>query len=74
MTPEDVMPRFSFLMDLYQHHLVVALDDDGDDAHVAYLRVCALRSCLLVLVDTSIFVSKSLTYVNVIYLRYFINL
>lgn len=33
-----------------------------------------MRSYFMVLVDTCIFLYKSSTYVNVIYIRYFINL
>lgn len=40
--------RFSFLQNLYIDHLVVAVDANGDDAHVLHRRVCALRhtSCI----------------------------
>lgn len=68
----DVM--FSFLIDLYKDHLVATLDADGDDIHFAYHRVCALRLYFFILIDTSIFVDKSVTCVSVIYLRYFIDL
>lgn len=66
--------RFSFMVDLYEHHLTVTVDADGDDGHVAYHKVCALRSYLLILVDTSIFMDKSATYVDAIYIRNFIDL
>lgn len=64
--------RFPFLVDLYEHHMNAFVVANGDDAQVAYHRVCALRSYILVLVDTSIFMDKSATCVDVIYLRYFI--
>lgn len=60
------------LEDLYEHHVATFMD--VDDAHVAYHIACTLRSHLLVLVGTLIFMEKSVTYVNVIYLGYFIDL
>lgn len=50
------------------------MDVNGDLTRVAYYNACVLRSCLLGLVGTPIFTNKSVTYVEVIYLRYFINL
>lgn len=47
---------------------------DGDDARVVYHRGCVLRAYLMVLVDMSIFVDKNKTYIDVIYLRYYIYL
>lgn len=66
--------RFSFLMDLYEHHLTAFVDVYGDNARVSYHKTCALRSYLLVLANTFIFVGKSATYVNIMYLRYLIDL
>ena len=65
--------RFSFLKELYKYHLVAVVETDGYDAHVLYHRACALRSYLMYLVGTSIFVDKSDYYVDVVYLRYFID-
>lgn len=65
--------KLSFLVDLYEHHLTRVVDVDGDDTEVAYHIACALMAYLLVLVATSIFMDKGTTYVNVIYLRYFIH-
>lgn len=47
---------------------------EGDDEHVMYHRACALSSYLLYLVDESIFVEKSVYYMNVVYLCYFTEL
>lgn len=66
--------RFSFLIDLHEHHLDASVEADGGDSRVAYHKACALRLYLLVLAEMSIFTDKIATYVNVIYLRYFINL
>lgn len=61
-------------MDTYEHHLTTIMDVDADDTQVPYHIAYALSSYLLVFVGTSIFVDKSATYVDVIYLRYFIDL
>ena len=52
----------------------MVVDAEGDDMHVVYHRHCALRCYLLFLVGTSMFVDKSATYIDVIYLKYFIDL
>lgn len=62
--------RFGFLENLYAHHLVVAMLIDGDDEQVMYHKTWKLRSYLMYLVDTSIFVDKNAYYVNMVYLRY----
>lgn len=66
--------RFSFLETLCRDHLEATLEEDGDDARVVYHRGCVLRAYLMVLVDMSIFVDKNITYIDVIYLRYYIYL
>lgn len=66
--------RFSFLEKLYKDHLEGVLNVEGDDVHVEYHRQCALRCYLLFLVNTSIFVDKTTTYINMVYLKYFIDL
>lgn len=65
--------RFAFLKNLYIHHLVAVVGADGDDAHVMHHRACPLRSYLMYLVDTSIFIDKKAYYVNMVYLKYFID-
>lgn len=65
---------FEFLERLYIYHLYAAVEVDGNDAQVAHHRVCGVRSYLLYLFGTSIFVEKSAYYVHVIHLRYFIDL
>lgn len=46
---------------------------DGDDEQVAFHKSHASRAYMLYLVDTSIFMDKSATYTNVVYLRYFVD-
>lgn len=64
--------RFIFLKNLHIHHLDATMESDGDDARVMHHRAYALRSYLMYLVDTSIFVDKGAYYVDLVYLRYFI--
>ncbi|CAL5198860.1 unnamed protein product [Lathyrus oleraceus] len=64
--------RFSFLEKIYKGHLRGALDVDVNGMQVEYH--CALRCYLLFLVGTSMFVEKSTTYVDVVYLKYFTDL
>lgn len=45
-------------MDLYEHRLDAAVEVDDGDTRVAYHKACALRSDLLVLVNTFIFMDK----------------
>lgn len=66
--------RFSVLENIYKKHLQWALDDVGDDMQVEYRRHCVLRCYLLFLVDMLMFVNKIATYVDVVYLKYFIGL
>lgn len=61
--------RLSFLETLYRDHLVAPVEADSDDAWVVYHRECALKAYLMFLVGTPIFVEKSETYVDVIYMR-----
>lgn len=50
------------------------LDAEVNDVQVEYHQQCALRCYLLFHIGTSIFVDKSATYVDVVYLKYFINI
>lgn len=50
------------------------MEAEGDDEQVLFHIQYALRSDFLYLVDTTIFVDKSATYVDLVYLTYFINL
>lgn len=65
---------FRILYRLYKYHMNVTIDADGDNAHVTHNKIRALRSYLLYMVYTSIFVDKSAYYVDGIYLRHFIDL
>lgn len=66
--------RFRFLERLYIKQLHVAEKDVGDDEQVMQHRAYTLRAYMLYLVGTFIFVDKSVTYVDVVYLRYFADL
>lgn len=54
--------------------MLYSMEVGVDDAQVAYHKACALRSYLLILVSTSIFMDKNVAYVGVIYLKNFIHL
>lgn len=62
------------LSENYINNLNANVDVMSDDAHVAYHVVCALRTYFLFLVDKSIFVDKSLTYVDIVYIEYFMDM
>lgn len=70
----DAHARFKFLGDVYKDHVQMVVDADGDDMQLEYHLHCGFRCYLLFLVDTSMFLDKSATYVDVVYLKYFINL
>lgn len=50
------------------------MDVVSDDMHVEYHWYCALRCYLLFLAGTSMFIDKSATYVDEVYLKYFTDL
>lgn len=60
--------RFRFLEKVYTNELLRAKHTTGDDEHVIQHITYAMRAYLLYLIDTIIFVDKSVTYVDVIYL------
>ncbi|CAL5211018.1 unnamed protein product [Lathyrus oleraceus] len=66
--------KFSYLETVCQNNLELVENVDDNDLQVTYHRECALRCFLIFLVGTSLFVDKSGTYVNVAYLKYFIDL
>lgn len=66
--------RFSFLETLYSDHVKGAKGGDCDDERVQYHQYCTLRCYLLFLVSMFMFVDKSVTHVDVVYLKYFTNL
>ena len=70
----DVHAKFSYWEKLYGENLELVENADDDELHVTYHKECALRCFLLSFVGTSIFVDKSATYIDVAYLKYFINL
>ena len=59
---------FNFLEELCIDHSQMALDVKVDGMLVDYHQKCSLRSYLLFLVGTSMFVEESTTYVNMVYL------
>lgn len=62
------------LSENYINNLNADVDVMRYDAHVTYHVVCALRIYFIFLVDTSIFVDKSLTYVDIAYIEYFMDM
>lgn len=68
------LARFGFLERMYALRMTVVEQTDGDDEKAMQHRAYALRTYLLYLVDTSIFVDKSAYYVDVAYHQYFSNL
>ncbi|CAL5210277.1 unnamed protein product [Lathyrus oleraceus] len=68
------LPRFGFLERMYALRMTVVEQADGDGEKAMQHRAYALRTYLLYLVDTSIFVEKSAYYVDVAYHQYFANL
>lgn len=59
---------------IYKDHPQCVEDAKGDDLQIDYYRTCALRCYLFFLVDTSMFVEESATYVDLVYLQYIIDL
>lgn len=50
------------------------MDVEGGDMQIGHHHTYALRWYLLFLVDMSMFVDKRATYIDEVYLQYFINL
>lgn len=63
--------RFEFLKKVYTNEILRAQEARGDDEHVGLHRAYAMRAYLIYLVGTAIFVDKSATYIDVVYLWYF---
>lgn len=66
--------QFSYLEELYKYHQVSAVEVEADDEEVLFHRQYAFRSYFMYLVDTIIFMEKSATYVDVVYMTYFVDL
>lgn len=62
------------LEEIYKDHLHMAQDVEGDDMLVEYHIQYALMCYLLFLVGMSMFVDKSATCIDVVYLKYFTDL
>lgn len=65
--------RFVYLKKVYEDALMYAQHADCDDEQVVLHISHALRSYLLYLVGIVIFIDKSVTYTDVVYLRYFVD-
>lgn len=63
--------RFEFLKKVYTYEILRADEARGDDEQVRLHRAYAMRAYMLYLIDTVMFVDKSVTYTYVVYLRYF---
>src|SRR3954466_8887787 len=68
--------RFTILSRYFEHHLVAAAEakDAGDELFTHYHRGCALWCWYMHVVGAAIFMDKSARYVDVTYLRYFMDL
>jgi len=69
--------RFSYLRKIFKERLLLQLELDnegGMEEEVQRLRDQALRIYLMYLVGITLFTDKSVTYVDVVYLRYFRDL
>lgn len=51
----------------YKSNLVATVKVEGDEELVLFHRQCALRSYFIYLVDTTILIDKSETYIDVLY-------
>lgn len=65
---------FSYLDGLYKSNSVASVEAESDDKNVLFHIQYALRSYFIYLVDTTIFMDISLTYVDVVYVTYFTDL
>ncbi|XP_050878283.1 protein MAINTENANCE OF MERISTEMS-like [Lathyrus oleraceus] len=63
--------RFEFLKKVYTYELLRAQHARGDNEQVGLHKVYAIIAYLLYLVGIAIFVDKSATYTDLVYLRYF---
>src|SRR4051812_32325172 len=68
--------RFTILSAYFENHLVAAAEsEEADNAiFVEYHRVCALQCWFMFVVGVALFVDNSARYVDVTYLRYFMDL
>lgn len=67
MPQEVLMSDFHIRKNLYKYHLFPALEDEVDDEHVLFHKPCAFRSYFMYLIDTIIFVEKTATYFDIVY-------
>lgn len=63
--------RFELLKNVYTNELERAEKTIDDDKQVGLHKAYAMRVCMLYFVGNVIFVDKSVTYTNVVYLWYF---
>lgn len=64
----DAHAKFIYMKNVYEDALLSAQQADGDDEQVAFHRSHALRAYLIYLFGAVIFMDKSSTYTDVIYL------
>lgn len=74
MTLNVFMIGLIVMKKLYKKHMQWVLDVVGDDMQVEYHRHCTLRCYLMFVGGTSMFMEKSETYINVVYLKHFFDL
>ena len=63
--------RFEFLKKIYRDKILRVKEARGYNEQVGLYRVYAMRAYLLYLFGTTIFMDKSATYTNIVYLWYF---
>ncbi|XP_058770784.1 protein MAIN-LIKE 1-like [Vicia villosa] len=63
--------RYSFLGQVFMNEIRRAQEDDGDPEQVTIHMRFAIRTYLLYLIGTQIFLDTSATYILFMYLRYF---
>lgn len=59
---------------MYKYHLAAAVDAEDEDEHVLFHIQYSLMSYFMYLVGTIIFMKKNATYINVVYLTFYIEL
>ncbi|XP_050891419.1 protein MAIN-LIKE 1-like [Lathyrus oleraceus] len=65
--------RFEYLKQIYTDEIHRSHQATGDDEQVGLHGAYALRVYMLYLIDTTIFMDKSATCINIVYLRYFMG-
>lgn len=67
--------HFLYLAELYKYHLVAAVEAEGDDELNFVSKIMCIEVILHILGwHVNIYGQKNATYVNIVYLTYFIDL